>query len=265
MNDIQVIAQFRHLISKFKENQERLALAFVNGDFKNPEFKTIFINTNKLAIEIKEKLAHYNVLQIDDQTLRNELIAIRENTDFVFFEILKILSKYLDTGEEWTFAPEINQDKWWDMLQEEILSQIDPDMLIQRKMDLGALLVWKTVPEHLRNHLALIKECYTWGFENAASIYCRTVLEESFRYALKSKPEFRTPQGKQNLEIYRLSWLLNHSKQNKYFYKEVIDRAITITENVNKIVHPSIKEPRVKLSNIEIIKDTFYVMEMLFR
>ena len=48
--------------------------------------------------------------------------------------------------------------------------------------------------------MEMIKECYTWGFENAASIYCRVILEEGFREALKSKPEFRTPQGKKELE-----------------------------------------------------------------
>ena len=108
-----------------------------------------------MVIEIKEKLAQYDVLQIDDLTLRNDLIAIRENKDFVYFEILEILSKHVDPGKvnKLTFAPnweEFNQDKWWDILQEEILSQVDPDTLIRRKMDLGALLVGKTVPEHLR-------------------------------------------------------------------------------------------------------------------
>ena len=266
MNNIQVIDHFRHLIAKFKENQERFALAFINGDFKDPEFKTIFINIYKLVIEIKEKMAQYDVLQVDDRTLRYELIAIRENTDFIYFEILKILSKYLDPGEEWNFAPEINQDKWWDMLQEEILSQINPDMLIQRKMDLGTLLVGKTVPEHLRVHLRQIKECYAWGFKTEASIYCRTILEEGFREALKAKPEFRTPEGKKELEKMVFASLLNWSRNKKYFYKEAIDRGFTINNNVKKIVHPSsVKEPRVALSNIEIIKDTFYVMEMLFQ
>jgi hypothetical protein len=164
------------------------------------------------------------------------------------------------------FAPEINRDEWWNMLQEEILSQVNPDTLIRRKIDLGALLVGKTVPEHLRDHLAQIKECYTWGFGGAASIYCRVILEEGFREALKSKPEFRTPQRKKDLENHPLVWLLNHSKQKGYFYIEAIDRATTIKENVNKLVHPSsAKEPRATLSTLKIIKDTFYVMEMLFR
>ena len=269
MNDVQVIDQFRHLIAKFKENQARFVLALINGDFKDPEFKTIFINIYKLVIEIKEKLAQHDVLQVDDLTLRNELIAIRENTDFVYFEILKILSKYLDPGEELTFAPnweEFYRSKWDDILQDEIFSQVDPHTLIMRKMDLGALLVGKTVPEHLRVHLRQIKECYAWGFKTEASIYCRTILEEGFREALKSKPEFRTPEGKKGLEEMRFASLLNHSRGEKYFYKEAIDRAFRINDNVKKIVHPcSAKEPRVALSNIEIIKDTFYVMEMLFR
>jgi len=264
MNDFQVIAQFRHLITEFKENQKRLALAIMNDDFKDPVFKTI----SKVVIEIKEKLAQYNVLQVDDLTLRNDLIAIRENKDFVYFEILEILSKYVDTGEP-TFAPNwegFNRDRWWNILQEEILSQVDPYTLIMRKIDLGALLVGKTVPEHLRSHLGKIKECYVWGFETEASIYCRTILEEGFREVLKSKPEFRSPQGKKELENRPLAWLLNHSKEKRYFYKEAIDRATTIKDNVKKIVHPSSAgEPKITLSNIEIIKDTFYVMEMLFR
>jgi hypothetical protein len=111
---------------------------------------------------------------------------------------LEILSKYVDTGEP-TFAPnweEFNQDRWWAILQDEILSQVDPYALILRKMELGTLLVGKTVPEHLGAHLGQIKECYAWGFQTEASIYCRIILEEGFRDALKSKPEFRTPQGK---------------------------------------------------------------------
>jgi hypothetical protein len=198
--------------------------------------------------------------------LRLELIAIRENKDFSYFEILKILSKYDETWEELNFAPEINRDEWWNMLQEEILSQVDPDTLIRRKIDLGALLVGKTVPEHLRGHLAQIKECYTWGFGSAASIYCRVILEEGFREALKSKPEFGTLQGREELESLLFAQLLNHSRKNRYFYKEVIDRAFKINGNVKKLVHPtSAPDPKTALSNIEIIKETFYVMEMLFR
>jgi hypothetical protein len=125
MNDFQVSAQFRHLITEFKENQKRFALAIMNGDFKDPAVEAAFINTHKLVIEIKEKLTEYDVLQIDDLILRNELIAIRENKDFVYFEILEILSKYVDTGKEFTFVPEINRDEWWNMLQGEILSQVD--------------------------------------------------------------------------------------------------------------------------------------------
>ena len=270
MNDSQAIGQFRHLIAEFKKNEKRFALAVMNvmkGDVKEiPVFETVFINIQKVVIEIKEKLAQYDVLQIDDLRLRNDLIAIRENKDFYFFEILEILSKYVDTGEKVTFAPEIPMDKWWNILQDEIIPHVDPDTLIRRKTDVGALLVGKTIPKHLRGHLAMIKECYTWGFENAASIYCRTILEEGFREALKAKSEFSTPQGKKELENHPLAWLLNHSQQNRYFYKEAIDRGITIKDNVNKIVHPtSAKEARTTLSNIEIIKDTFYVMEMLFR
>ena len=267
MNDIQVITQFRHLIAEFKEDQKHFVLAILNDDFNDLIFEAI----NKVVIEIKEKLAQYEVLQVDDLTLRNDLIAVRENKDFVYFEILEMLSKHVDPGKvsKLTFAPnweEFYRSKWDDILQVEILSQVDPHTLIMRKMELGTLLVGKTVPEHLRAHLGQIKECYAWGFQTEASIYCRIILEEGFRDALKSKPEFRTPQEKKNLENQPLIWLLNHSKQNRYFYKEAIEKAFAIKENVNKIVHPSSgKEPRANLSNIEIIKDTFYVMEMLFR
>jgi len=126
MNNAQVIAQFRDLVAEFKENEKRFALAIVKGDFKDPVVKTLFIDTYKLVTEIKEKSTQYDVLQIPDLTLRLELIAIRENKDFSYFEVLKILSKYDDTGEELNFAPEINRDEWWNMLQEEILSQVNP-------------------------------------------------------------------------------------------------------------------------------------------
>jgi hypothetical protein len=264
MNDAQVIAQFRHLLAEFKENEKRFVLAagnFVKGDVKEiPVFEAAFKNTYKVVIEIKEKLAQYDVLQIDDLRLRNDLIAIRENKDHLYFEIWEILGV-----DKPTFAPEVNHDQWWKVLTEEMIPEVDPDTLVQRKMDLGALLVGKTVPEHVRIHLEMIKECYKWGFGSAASIYCRTILEEGFREALKSKAEFSTPQGKKGLEQMDLSWLIEHSKQKRYFNREVIDKASLIRMNVNKIVHPSKKEPRVTLPNIHIIKDTFYILEMLFR
>jgi len=268
MNDAQVIAQFRDLVAEFKENEKCFALAFVNamkGDIKEvPVFEAASIKTHKVVTEIKEKLAQYDVLQIDDLRLRNDLIAIRENKDFPYFEIWEILSKSLGV-DTLTFVPEVNYDKWWKVLTEEMIPEVDPDGLIQRKMDLGALLVGKTVPEHIRGHLEMIKQCYKWDFGSAASIYCRTILEEGFREALKSKAEFSSPQGKKGLEQMDLSWLIEHSKQKRYFNREVINRASLIRMNVNKIVHPSKKEPRVTLPNIQIIKDTFYILEMLFR
>jgi hypothetical protein len=267
MDDIEVIVEFRRLIGQFKENQKRFARAIINGDFKDP----VFENIHKVVIEVKEKLAQYDVLRVDDLTLRNDLIAIRENKDFAYFEILEILSKYGDkaVGEKLTFAPnweEFNRDRWWGILQNEIISNVDPYTLITRKIDLGTLLVGKPVPEHLKAHLRQIKECYAWGFGNGASIYCRTILEEGFREALKSKAEFSTPQQRRNLEGWSLEWLLNHSKNKKYFYIEVIKKAYKLKENVNHIVHPtSARKPDVQMSNLEIIKDTFYILEMLFR
>jgi hypothetical protein len=167
------------------------------------------------------------------------------------------------------FAPnwkEFYKSRWDDILSEEILSQVDPYRLIMRKMELGTLLVGKTVPQHLKTHLTQIKECYAWGFEPEAAIYCRTILEEGFREALKSKPEFSTPQRKNDLEAWSLDWLLRHSKKNRFFCKEVIDKAYEVKENVNKIVHPtSARKPDVQMSDLEIIKDTFYILEMLFR
>jgi len=267
MNDLELISQFRSLVEKFKEQQKRFLLAIQNHDLDDPVFETI----EDLVIEIKEKSASYDILRVDDLTLRNELIAIRENKDFVYFEILKIFQRYLgeDQGNKLTFAPkweEFYPSRWDDILNDEMLSRVDPHRLIARKMELGTLLVGRTVPEHLGTHLRQIKECYAWGFETEASIYCRTILEEGFREALRPKPEFRSPQQRKNLEWWPLDWLLNHSKKKKYFYVEAIKRAYEIKQNVNHIVHPtSAKKPERQLSGLEIIKDTFYVLEMLFR
>lgn len=249
MNDAQVITEFRRLIADFKQKKETFTLACLRkGDLKEGSIDSIieatFLDIYKVGTEIKEKLSQYDVLQIDDLLLRNDLIEIRERT----------------------FDPDIPEDRWWEILQEEIIGSIDPDTLIRRKMDLGALLVGKKVPEHVRHHLGMIKKCYEWNFGNAASIYCRTILEEGFREALKSKPEFTTPQQRKDLEGWSLEWLLNHSKKKKYFYVEVIKRAYKLKENVNHIVHPtSAKKPDVQMSSLEIIKDTFYILEMLFR
>ena len=265
MNDIQIIAQFHHLVAKFKQNQEPLLNAAENRDFDDPVFKTL----ENLVIKIKEKLAHYDILRVDDLSLRNDLAAIRENKDFAYFELLELFRKYTPNADILTFAPNweaFYEDRWDDILQGEIFSQVDPYTLIIRRMELGALLVGKTVPDHLKTHLTQIKECYAWGFETEASIYCRTILDEGFREALKPKPEFSKPEGKENLKKWRLDWLINHAKKKKYFYIEAIDRAYKIKENVNRIIHPSTaRVPKEQMSNIDIIKDTFYVMEMLFR
>jgi hypothetical protein len=134
-----------------------------------------------------------------------------------------------------------------------------------RKMELGSVLVGKAIPQHLKNHLTAIKECYAWGFESEAAIYSRTILEEGFMEALKSKPEFRTPQQRRDLEKWSLDWLLTQSKKNKSFHLEAIERAHKIKENVNYIVHPaSARKPDTKMSTQEVIKDTFYILEILF-
>ena len=262
-----MVEQFRCLMAKFKEQQERFALAIQNSDYDDPVFKAI----DNLVIEIKDKMAQYDILRVDDLTLRNEMVAIRENKDFVYFEILKILQRYGGEGKDdkLTFAPkweEFYRSRWEGILQDEILSQVDPHRLITRKMDLGTLLVGKTVPKHLTAHLRQIKECYAWGFRTEASIYCRTILEEGLREALKSKPEFSSPQQKRDLESWSLDWLLKHSKKKRYFYMEVLERAYKLKENVNHIVHPtSARKPDIQMSDLEIIKDTFYILEMLFR
>jgi hypothetical protein len=267
MNDIELISQFRSLVNIFKKQQKSVVLAIQNGDYDDPVFEAI----ENVVIEIKEKLAPYDILRVDDLTLRNELVAIRENKDFVYFEILRIFLRHVGESKDdkLTFAPnweEFYSSRWDEILQDEILSQVDPHSLISRKMDLGTLLVGKTVPEHLRTHLRQIKECYAWGFETEASIICRTILEEGFREALRPKPEFRSPQERRELEKWSLDWLLNHSKKKRYFHVEVIERAYKLKENVNHIVHPtSAKKPAIQLSDLDIIKDTFYILEMLFR
>lgn len=266
MNDIQVITQFRDLIAKFRENEKQLLNAIKKGDFNAPVFEAI----DNIVIEIKEKLAGYDFLRIDDLSLRNDLSAIRENKDFIYFKFLELINKDDESrnADRLIFGPNWDQfyeSRWDDILHDEILSQVDPYTLIIRRMDLGTLLVGKTVPEHFGRHLRQIKECYAWGFETEASIYCRTILDEGFREALKSKPEFRTPEQKENLKKMSLDCLINYAKRKRYFYIKAINRAYKIKENVNKIIHPSTaKVPKEQMSGIDIIKDTFYVIEMLF-
>jgi len=144
MNDLEVIAQFRSLMATFKEQQKRFVLAIQNSDYNDPIFEAI----NNLVIEIKEKSTPYDILRVDDLTLRNELVAIRENKGFVYFEILKILQRHLGESKDdkLTFAPnweEFYENRWDDIMHAEIFSQINPHTLIMRKMELGTLLVGK--------------------------------------------------------------------------------------------------------------------------
>ena len=250
-HDIKVIAQFRHLVTKFKQDQERLLNAVEKRDSDDLVFKTL----ENLVIEIKEKLVHYDILRMDDLSLRNDLAAIRENKDFPYFELLEIIKKYIPNADRLTFAPdweEFYENRWDDIVQDEIFSQVDPHRLIMRKMELGALLVGKTVPDHLKTHFTQIKQCYAWGFKTEATIYCRMILEEGFREALKSKPAFRTPEQKENLKKMSLDCLISYAKRKRYFYIKAINRAYKIKENVNKIIHPSTaKVPKEQMSDID--------------
>lgn len=259
--DIHVIAELRDLISEFKERELRFFEAINNGE--SPVFEDI----HNLIVKIKEKLANYDMLRIDDLSLRNDLCAIRDNRDFKYFKLIELLVEAGGSdGEAKPFSPNLSEEEWHDFLDKEILSKVAPYMMLERKMEIGSLLVGKTMPEHLKRHLSHIKECYIWGFDSAATIYCRTILEEGFKEALKSKPEFRTPEQKKELDVWPLNWLLKYLKKNKDVYHEVTERAYKIKENVNHTVHPTgARKPSVQMTAIEIIKDTFYILEMLFR
>jgi len=267
LNDFEVIKQFRYLIVKFKQYEEDLCNALRTGNFNDTLFKSI----DDLVIEIKKNLMNFDVLRVDDLSLRNDLIAIRENKEFLYFKLIDSGSQHDHAGntDRLTFGPnwqKFYKDKWDETLHEQIFPRVNPYALIMKKIELGAILVGKTIPSHLKIHLIRIKECYAWGFETEATIYCRIILEEGFKEALKPKPEFSKPLGKKFLKDGSLSWLLKHSKGKRYFYKEVMQKAYIIKDNINKIVHPtSAKEPEVRISNLEIIKDTYYILEMLFR
>lgn len=254
MNDTNAISHFRDLVTQFKEKEQCFINALLDNDLENPVLEAI----DRVVVQIKEELGEYDVLKVDDLLLRNDLCAIRENRDFKYFKVLELLGiKHVPAELSFERRCEI---------RDEIFNRVSPYAIMTRKMEIGALLIGKTIPEHLVKHLTLIKECYVWGFNSAATIYCRTVLEEGFREALKSRHEFRTTQGKKDLEVWPLDWLLNHSKKNRYFYVEAIEKAFKIKENVNHIVHPtSARRPGIRMSDIEIIKDTFYILEMLFR
>lgn len=263
MDNLKIITRLRDLVDKFKQKEMDLYDAMRNGDFEDPVFESI----DKLVLQIKEEIAHYDILRVDDLSLRNDLTAIRENKEFLYFKMLEIVKKYDDArnADKLTFAPnwkEFYENKWDDILHDEILARVNPYTLVMRRMEMGPLLVGRDVPNHLKMHLIRIKECYAWGFSTEAAIYCRTILEEGFREALKSRV---SREERKRLKKWTLDWLLRESEQNRYFYKEVIDRGHNVRENVNKIVHPHAKEPKVKMSDVQIIKDTFYILEMLFR
>jgi hypothetical protein len=78
MNDSEVIARFRNLIAEFKQRDQCLVEALKIHDFHNPVFKAM----GSLVIKIKEELARYDILKVDDPFLKKDLSAIRENKDF---------------------------------------------------------------------------------------------------------------------------------------------------------------------------------------
>ncbi|MCE5212376.1 MAG: hypothetical protein LLG40_12570 [Deltaproteobacteria bacterium] len=254
MNDNNSISHFRDLVAQFKEKEQCFIKALLDNDLENPVLEAIY----SVAVQIKEELGEYDVLKVDDLLLRNDLCAIRENRGFKYFKVLELL------GIEHVPA-ELSFERTCE-IRDEIFNRVSPYAIITRKMEIGALLVGKIIPNRLIGHLTQIKECYIWGFDSAATIYCRTILEEGFRETLKSKPEFNTPQQRKDLEGWSLDWLLKHSKNKRYFDREVLERAYKIKENVNHIVHPTrVMNQCIQMPELEIIKETFYILEMLFR
>jgi hypothetical protein len=251
------LERLRNLVRDFTTNNAVLrdTLRENRGNFEDPRVQPVWDSTVSIVVEIKQILGEQSLLQIDDVELRKTLRKIRDNGDFLIFNICKILY-----GEDYEFEPK-DYETLYDEMHVEQHNQASPYDIIRGRIQIGTLILSKSVPSLFQWHLERIRDCYCFNFKEAASIWSRSLLEVAIKKALSNKPGIRRdPKVTDMREKDGLDYWIRKCRP---FYPSLIETMHDIRNGVNDLLHAQEIERR-NINHLKIIKKTFQVVEQLF-
>jgi len=245
----------QNLATAFKEKNDALPEAVKEGHIDSDLLGEKMEEIGKVYSQIQEILGNDELLvEIKDVDLRKALRSIRDNNDkkFVFFGLLKIL------GIQFPFVPSELFEKI-DELREEINCRINPFTIIESRIKIGTLILGQSVPDIFRYNFQRIKDCYCFGFSDAASIWCRSLLEAGVMEALRKR-------GKLNLRYLDdekgLAYFINQCSD--IYEKTLIDKMHYVRKKVNRLLHSENITEKEEMDHTKIIKYVFDIIENIF-
>lgn len=249
MND-----ELKSLVQEFEELDKDLLERFGNAFLKNQNqssreqlFAEIFQPVVDIVLKIQMLLAAAPILTVDDANLRKAIKRIRNYEYYNFFEVYKKSEDIIPEDYNKHILP----------YDQDIHMQISPLELFNNKLYISTIIISQSVPESIQTQFSKIKECFCFNFDEAAAIWCRSLLEECLKEILKKKGAFKSTQKIQYLREMNLVGLINVCKD--YFDYNMIKKMNFIRRQVNNILHAS-----RRTNTYEIISSTFSVIENIF-
>jgi hypothetical protein len=252
---IQSLQDLRELATKFKSNDKLLVKTLLRKGFDDSSVDKIWDELVDIVSRVRKILGEEPVLQINDPGVKRTLVSIRESDEkFIFFRMCNILE--MDSG---TFPP--NYKELEDYLLSEINGQVHPTDLIRRRMEIGTIFVGQSVPDSIRGHLTKIRDCYCFGFPDAASIWCRSLIVVGIKEALKRRGKVKSNKTVQYPDERKLNELINMCRG--IFEARTLERMKNVQRTVNHLLHSDIST-KEGINFLPVIKDTFKIIERIF-
>ena len=241
------------LVDKFRKSELNLCDTIRNNGFESDEIEIFWNEIRDIVSEIKITLGNEPVLHIQDIMLKKTLIDIRDNNleASVFFKLCNILK--IDLGKH---IPGY-RERFYDLL-EEIHDQVLPNEFIKNKMEIGTIILSQSIPPFYQFHLDKIRDCYCFNFPEAAAIWTRSILEVGIKETLKKRSSPKVAA----LEKKRLVDLIELCRDS--FESSVIEKMENVRLEVNKLLHSKDISKKEKVDCLQVIKDTFQILEKLF-
>lgn len=131
----------------------------------------------------------------------------------------------------------------------------------RRINEIGAIVASKELPANVITHLNRIKECYSLGLFEAATIYCRSLIEVSgFEFLVRKKI---VTKGENSPAERRLSILLNYLRNR--MDKFVLNETMKVVLCANMILHDKSKTIDVgEEDSLAHIQSTIAFVEYLY-
>jgi hypothetical protein len=243
------------IVAKFREANKVLDKIIKQEGFESPAFEKTWDKMTDIVSVIKEILGNEAVLQIPDIGLKRALTDIRDNKGFTFFKIYELF------GIDPEIRP-LNYEEIREDLHEQIHDQILPNEIIRGRMEVGTIVLSQFVPPFFQYHLEKIRDCYCFNFPEAASIWCRSLLEVALKEALKRRGKIRSNSKVLYMDEIKLKDLINMCRG--LFEQSLIDKMKYVQREVNLILHSEDISRREKINHLNIIKATFQVIEHAF-